>query len=185
MPIIQEAFYIPDDIAVGLASGIYKRVGGVVRWATGAKKGQIVKHLDPISIKKPANSIKQNALKNKKALKITGAIVLTTVAVGSIFVGINYNKQKKFQEAFRDYIEAVRNGDMTLDLIEALEDSLTSIKSIKMSPDELLTLVKYIHDYTMKLAKDNNIEIESSSDNNPIINIQDYLKVQKEIFESA
>lgn len=89
------------------------------------------------------------------------------------------------QETFCDYIKAVRNGNMTLDLIEALEDSMTSIKSIKMCPDELLTLVKYIHDYTMKLAKDNDIEITSTSDNNPIINMQDYLKVQKKIFESA
>lgn len=35
MPIAQEKFYIPDDIAIGLATGQLKRFGGVVRHATG------------------------------------------------------------------------------------------------------------------------------------------------------
>lgn len=50
MDIAQDAFFIPDDIATGLAAGIYRRIGSVVRWVTGPNKGQIVKHLKPIDL---------------------------------------------------------------------------------------------------------------------------------------
>lgn len=50
MAIAQDAFFIPNDIATGLATGIYRRIGSVVRWATGPNKGQIVKHLNPIDL---------------------------------------------------------------------------------------------------------------------------------------
>ena len=50
MAIAQDAYFIPDDIATGLATGIYRRIGSVVRWATGPNKGQIVKHFKPIDL---------------------------------------------------------------------------------------------------------------------------------------
>lgn len=51
MAIAQDAFFIPDDIATGLATGLYRRIGSVVRYAVGPNKGQIVKHLQPIDLK--------------------------------------------------------------------------------------------------------------------------------------
>ena len=51
MAIVQDVFDIPDDIATKLATGVYKRIGSVVRYAVGPKKGQIVKHLKPIDLK--------------------------------------------------------------------------------------------------------------------------------------
>ncbi len=50
MPVIQETFFIPEDIATGLATGVYRRIGGVVRYAVGPNKGQIVKHLDSVTL---------------------------------------------------------------------------------------------------------------------------------------
>ena len=35
MAIAEAAFFIPDDIATGLATGLYRRIGSVVRYATG------------------------------------------------------------------------------------------------------------------------------------------------------
>ena len=32
MAIAQDAFFIPDDIATGLATGLYRRIGSVVRY---------------------------------------------------------------------------------------------------------------------------------------------------------
>lgn len=51
MPIIQEAFDIPNDIMTKLLTGEYRRIGGIIRYATGPNKGQIVKHLEPIDLK--------------------------------------------------------------------------------------------------------------------------------------
>ena len=42
MAIAQDAFYIPNDIATGLATGQYRRIGSVVRYAVGSNKGQIL-----------------------------------------------------------------------------------------------------------------------------------------------
>ena len=42
MAIVQDTFFIPDDIATGLATGLYRRFGGVIRYAAGPNKGQIV-----------------------------------------------------------------------------------------------------------------------------------------------
>ena len=50
MAIAQDAFYIPDDIATGLATGLYRRIGSVVRYAVGLNQGQIVKHLNLIDL---------------------------------------------------------------------------------------------------------------------------------------
>lgn len=50
MAVVTEAFDIPMDIMTKLATGEYRRLGGVVRVAIGPNKGQIVKHLDPIKI---------------------------------------------------------------------------------------------------------------------------------------
>lgn len=51
MAIVQDSFFIPDDIATGLATGLYRKIGSVVRYAVGPNKGQIVKHLQPVNIK--------------------------------------------------------------------------------------------------------------------------------------
>lgn len=51
MAIVQDAFHIPDDIATGLATGLYRRIGSVVRYAIGPNKGQIIKHLQPVDLK--------------------------------------------------------------------------------------------------------------------------------------
>lgn len=51
MAIVQDVFDIPDDIATGLATGVYRRIGSVVRYAVGPNKGQIVKHLKSVNIK--------------------------------------------------------------------------------------------------------------------------------------
>lgn len=42
MAIVQDVFDIPDDIATGLVTGLYRRIGSVVRYAVGPNKGQIV-----------------------------------------------------------------------------------------------------------------------------------------------
>ena len=56
MAVVTEAFDIPMDIMTKLATGEYRRLGGVVRVAIGPNKGQIVKHLDPIKIEQVAQN---------------------------------------------------------------------------------------------------------------------------------
>ena len=78
MPIVQEAFDIPANIAAKILTGEYRRIGGVVRHAIGPNKGQIVKHLEPVNLKvaQEAQGVAAKALQfaknNKKTLIVVG-----------------------------------------------------------------------------------------------------------------
>lgn len=205
MAIVQDAFYIPDDIATGLATGLYRRIGSVVRYAMGPNKGRIVKHLQPIDLKvaEQAQGLGAKVLQfvqyHKKEFSIA------TVGVAFIGVGIwGYNKWKthepkvltEFRASLKIYIDAIRKGNMDIRKIDSLIKALETLKkhkdyekiSIQLTAEDLEVLVSRIYDYTIKLAKDNDVELlddELESYNNAIINLQSYLKVQKRIFAAV
>ena len=202
MAIVQDAFYIPDDIATGLATGLYRRIGSVVRYAMGPNKGRIVKHLQPIDLKaaEQAQGLGDKVLQfvqyHKKEVGIA--------AVGAAFIGVGiwgYNKWKaheprvltEFRASLKIYIDAIRKGYMDIGKIDSLIKAIETLKkhkdyekiSIQLTAEELETLVIRIFDYTIKLAKDNDVKLlddELDSYDNVIINLQSYLKVQKRIF---
>ena len=205
MAIAQDAFYIPDDIATGLATGLYRRIGSVVRYAVGPNKGQIVKHLQPINLKaaEQAQGLGAKALQfvqhHKKEVGIA--------AVGAAVIGAGiwgYNKWKnhepkvltEFRAALKTYIDAIRIGNMDIDKINSLMKALEALKKhkdyekirIQLSAEDLEVLVSRIYNYTIKLAADNAVELsddELNLNNSAIINLQSYLKAQKRIFEVA
>lgn len=208
MAIVQEIFDIPEDIMIKLNTKEYRRIGGVVRYASGPKKGQIVKHLEPVNLKEAidvqgigAKAI-QFAKNNKKAIIIVG--IGTGIAVAG--TGI-YNKLKnrepkvliEFRMALKVYIDAIRKGTLEIEIIDNLRCCLDDIKNhkdyekirIQLSTEEIGILINSIHEYTEKLAKDNVIELTdeekliTSNANRDILNLQDYLKVQRRIFEAA
>ena len=209
MPVVQDAFYIPDDIATGLATGLYRRIGSVVRYAVGPNKGHIVKHLKPIDLKvaEEAQGIGVKALQFVKEHK-TGTII--TVAAAAI-VGTGafvYSKVKnhepkvvtEFRTALRVYIDAIREGNMDIDIINNTMDALEELKqhknyekiSIQLATKDLEVLVGRIYEYTIKLAKDNDVELPEdelrashAKTVGTIINLQNYLKAQKRIFEAT
>lgn len=205
MAIAQDAFYIPDDIATGLATGLYRRIGSVVRYAVGPNKGQIVKHLQPIDLKaaKQAQRLGAKApqfVQHHK--KEVGIAAIGAVVIGAGILG--YNKWKnhepkvltEFRAALKTYIDAIRNGNMNIDKINVLMGALEALKkhkdyekiSIQLSAEDLEVLVGRIYDYTIKLAADNAVDLsddELNLNNGAIINLQSYLKAQKRIFEAA
>ncbi len=50
---------------------------------------------------------------------------------------------------------------------------------------ELAILVGHIREYTVKLAEDNNMEIDVKETDAPIIDLKEYLAMQKRIFNAA
>ena len=209
MAIAQDAFFIPEDIATGLATGLYRRIGSVVRYATGPNKGQIVKHLKPIDLKaaEQAQGAGVGALQFVKQHK--KGTIITVVGAAAVGTGLFvYNKVKKhepkvvteFRASLRVYIDAIRKGDMDIEKISDLMNKLDALKShkdyakisIQLTTEDLEVLVGRIYDYTVKLAKDNQIELteeelyNSNNENkDTIINLQTCLKAQKRIFEEA
>lgn len=209
MPVVQDAFYIPDDIATGLATGLYRRIGSVVRYAVGPNKGQIVKHLKPIDLKvaEEAQGIGVKALqfvkKHKKGTIITVAAAAVVGTGAFVYSKVKNHEPKvvtEFRTALRVYIDAIREGNMDIDIINNTMDALEELKqhknyekiSIQLATEDLEVLVGRIYEYTIKLAKDNDVELPEdelrtshAKTVGTIINLQNYLKAQKRIFEAT
>lgn len=205
MAIVQEAFDIPDNIITGLATGELRRIGGVVRYAVGPHKGQIVKHLKPVDIKEveQAQSIGANILQfaknNKKGLIIGGVITGTASAGGFIYRKLRTREPAvltDFRSALRIYINEIRTGNLKLETINELMSALNAIKDhrdyekfkIELSTEDINVLVNIIYEYTIWFAEKNKIELtkqELNKSDNAILNLQNYLETQKRIFEEA
>lgn len=187
---------------IQLATGEYRRIGSVVRVAIGPNKGRIVKNLEPVKmeqadqIQKVGSKIMQVA-KNRKKELIIGALVTGAITVG----GVVYHKIKSrepevvqnYHAALRDYIDDVRSGKLSMESINCLMDSLEELKQnnnyekikIELTTEELSVLVNRIYEYTIKLAKDNSVDLaddELNSSDNIFLNLQKYLLAQKHIF---
>jgi hypothetical protein len=206
MGIVQDVYDISDEISMKILTGEYIRIGSVVRHNIGKHKGQIVKHLEPVIL-------------NEDNTRGMGARVLqfaknnvTLIEVGleiarAIGTGI-YNKAKKnqepdvvvkFRKALKVYLNAVREGALTMEIITDLMTRLGELKMhsdlkkirIELSTDELDVFVNRMFEYTKKLAADNAIKLTSleketpSQSKNTISNLQRYLEAQKRIFELA
>lgn len=209
MPVVQDAFYIPDDIATGLATGLYRRIGSVVRYAVGPNKGQIVKHLKPIDLQvaEEAQGIGVKALQfvkeHKKGTIITVAAAAIVGTGAFVYSKVKNHEPKvvtEFRTALRVYIDAIREGNMDIDIINNTMDALEELKqhknyekiSIQLATEDLEVLVGRVYEYTIKLAKDNDVELPEgelrashAKTVGTIINLQNYLKAQKRIFEAT
>lgn len=207
MPIVQDAFDIPVDIALGIATGKFQRIGSVVRVAEGVEKGQIVKHLQPVILNNSAagkvakGSV--NLLKrNKKVMIIAGAAVIV-IAGGAAVYKVLKNRQTKELKAVHNkldnYISAIRNGKVDFLVVDELAKALDELRdkrnyekmTFQLSAEELAVIVGHIYTYTRKLVKDNEyvitpeekIYLEKSDD--AIFDLRNYLELQKKVIVNA
>jgi len=207
MAIVQDAYNLTDDILMKILTGEYRRIGSIIRYATGPNKGQIVKHLKPVRMEVAQQAqglgakVIQFAKINKKALIIVGIGTGIAALGGGIYYKIKNHDPEvvtKFRESLKTYINGIREGNLSVDLINDLITSLENLKkhkdyekiSIQLSTEELDVLVNRIFEYTEKLAKDNSIELTEDEHNaqisdGAILNLQRSLKAQKRIFEIA
>lgn len=209
MAIVQDTFFVPDDIATGLATGLYRRFGGVIRYAAGPNKGQIVKHLQPANLKaaEQAQGIVAKAMQfvatHKKEVGIAAiGVIIAGAGIGGYTVWKNHEPKvlTKFRSTLNAYIEAIRTGKMDIEKIDNLMEALESLKihknynkiSIQLTTEDLEILVERIYEYTIKLAQDNCVDLSDgelcpsgTNRNGAIINLQQYLQVQKKVFETT
>ena len=204
MPIIQEAFDIPVDIAMGIATGKLRRIGGVVRVAQGAQKGQIVKHLKPVSVESSSgvSAITKMVKANKKTIIIAGVIVVIIAGGVAIYSVVNSKESKEmriFRERFDDYITAVRNGTIDFVVVDQLHKALLDLKELsknkeikfQLTPEEVNTIIQQIARYTERLIDLNedmcSVEDQytSSPESANVFDLTKYLEIQKRIITEA
>ena len=210
MAIAQDAFYIPDDIAIGLATGLYRRIGSIIRYATGPNKGQIVKHLSPIRLgaAEPARGLGGKSMKfavnHGKNIRL---VAISVALIGTCAWGYaewKYREPKvltEFRASLKAYIEAIRAGNMNVEIVDSLMNVLKELEkhrkyekiSVQLTTEEFEVLVDHIYKYTVKLAKDNSVaptvgkmHHQSSEEGHcAIIDLPRYLVVQKSIFDET
>jgi len=207
MAIVQDCYDLTDDILTKILTGEYRRIGSVVRYATGPNKGQIVKHLKPIKLEKTEEAVNVGAkvlkfVKDNKEFVIVGGVVTVITAAGVVTYKLMTREPKvvkEFRMALKKYVDSIRKGSLNLVTIEELLARLDELKkhkdyekiSVKLTTEELDVLVNRIYEYTVKLAKDNEFELTGknnifeSNKGASIVDLRKYLTVQKNIFSSA
>ena len=211
MAIIQVPMEISDAALAGLLSGDLTRHGGVVR----DNLGHIFEHLKdlptPAQNQKSALVSIADVIKKNKTLIVIGIGVVAVAGGVALYLAdkskrnkqINLPETPKYVEDYNAslcaYLEAVRDGNLDIDTINCLVSDLNTIKEnydsgmikIDFTTEQLDTLVNLVFNYTRKLAEANSIEFIElrepvySSEEKTLVDLQRYLKVQKQIFEMA
>ena len=179
---------IPNDIQKSLESGIYKQFGSVIR----NNKGQIIKHLKTVDFSKDTT----NKLISNKAIKV-GLIGAGVLAVGGVgyygYRSIQMNSvSKTLIKRLTQYLIAAQKGELTEKDIDKFLNFLNKneslLKKLELDTylDELFELVKT---YTEQFAEANNYVYHNetkrkTNHTDKIINLKEYLKVQKNIYSS-
>ena len=183
---------VPDDIYDDILSGSLELYGLV-------KDGEhkVRKHLP--TIKNAAETGAKKAFEVVKAHKGASIVVGSVIAVGTGVAitasCISYNKKKKevvfFNECLESYYSSIKNGVLNNEIIDNLIHSLDILEekkiSVKMSPTKLSAIIFSVFDYTNKLAEANNqkVKISKPKKKDNIIDIREYLEIQKDIILSA
>ena len=207
----QVAFEVPAEIALGLATGKYVQWGGVVR--DGA--GHIVKHLKPADVQNGANKALQIADQAAQLAKQNRKVAIAALAVagvaavgGGIYAGMTHVRHSKedamrkrrmadFSAAFSEYLKALGDGELTVEMIGRLEDAISALNddkegfTVEIKDDQFEDIVKSVRDYTERLSKANGEKAPNvilglfEKKSNDVEGLRECLNTQREILVRA
>ena len=200
MPVVPIYLNIDDRTYAGVKAGALELCG----LAKNVDNKRIAKHIPAV-----ADAAKDGAAKaidfireHKRGTLVIGGILSVGGATAGTVGYISHRKQRKldkqFGEALQNYLEAARNGDLTLDILNALISAIEAVEqanpnksiNLNVSTSQFSELIHCIFDYTLRLAEANNFNAQ-------IINrpkyfkkktaddLKYYLNMQRQIFEQA
>ena len=200
MPVVPIYLNIDDRTYAGVKAGALELCG----LAKNVDNKRIAKHIPAV-----ADAEKDGAAKaidfireHKRGTLVIGGILIVGGATAGTVGYISHRKQRKldkqFGEALQNYLEAARNGDLTLDILNALISAIEAVEqanpnksiNLNVSTSQFSELIHCIFDYTLRLAEANNFNAQ-------IINrpkyfkkktaddLKYYLNMQRQIFEQA
>lgn len=211
MPVMQVSLDVSQAVFDGLMSGDYTRHGGVVRGVGGA----IVTHLQDADVPDVITDpeVRRRAV---QALLSRNGLIAIGIGVAVAGGGVAYLALKKrknqraieleasesvvaYNRALAAYLEAVRDGALTEELLDNLVAALDTVQisahegsiSIDFSGEQARTLVNMIVDYTRQLAEANEFVMEAPEASEPgsmeesVVDLRHYLQIQKQIFKRA
>ena len=199
MPVVNVNLVLDDATYQGVMDGALE-LCGIVK----DQKHRVRKHLPTVfdSAKEGAAKAVDLVRNHKKELIIVGGLVI----VGGAVVGtISYFTQKEkrqakkqFGKSLQVYLNAAQNGSLTVDILDALVSDLDTIARLyngkdvplNISAKNLTALLNSIYEYTQQFAQANNVKTYDITapkrfKKNTILDLQQYLKAQREILSKV
>ena len=200
MPVVPIYLDIDEKTYAGVKAGVLELCG----LAKNVDNKRVAKHIPAV-----ADAAKEGASKafdfirvHQKGTIIVGGVLVVSGAVAGTVGYIAHRKQRKLDKQFgialQEYLDSARNGTLNIEILDTLICSIETIEkdnpkksiNLNISVAQFGDLINCIFDYTMRLAKANNINTQSI--NRPKYftkktadDLKYYLNMQKQIFEQA
>ena len=200
MPVMNVNLVLDDAIYAGVKAGIYE-LGGLVK---NADNKRVKKHLPTVvdATKEGAAKAIDMIREHKKGLLVIGGVLIVGGAVAGTVTYISQKDKikakKKFGETLEVYLNAAKEGTLTSNLIDDLLASIEIVSKfskdgavpINLTSKQLYSLFNSIYDFTKRMADANNvttkgIKAPSKLSKSKILDLQNYLVMQKQILDNA
>lgn len=200
MPVVPIYLDIDEKTYAGVKAGVLELCG----LAKNVDNKRVAKHIPAV-----ADAAKEGASKavdfirvHQKGTIIVGGVLVIGGAVAGTVGYISHRKQRKLDKQFgialQEYLDSARNETLNIEILDTLICSIETIEkdnpkksiNLNISVAQFGDLINCIFDYTMRLAKANNISTQSI--NRPKYfkkkttdDLKYYLNMQKHIFEQV
>ena len=200
MPVMNVNLVLDDATYAGVKAGIYE-LGGLVK---NADNKRVKKHLPTVvdATKEGAAKAIDMIREHKKGLLVIGGVLIVGGAVAGTVTYISQKDKikakKKFGETLEVYLNAAKEGTLTSNLIDDLLASIEIVSKfskdgavpINLTSKQLYSLFNSIYDFTKRMADANNvttkgIKAPSKLSKSKILDLQNYLVMQKQILDNA
>lgn len=198
MPVVNVNLVLDDATYRGVMDGALELCGMIKD-----QNHRVRKHLPTVfdSAKEGAAKAIDLVRNHKKGLIIVGGLVI----VGGAVIGtVSYFTQKEkrlakkqFGKSLQIYLDAAQNGTLTVDILDSLISDLEAVSKLykeeiplNISTKNLTALLNSIYNYTQQFAQANNvntydIRVPKRFKKNTILDLKQYLTIQKEILTKA
>ena len=200
MPVMNVNLVLDDSTYAGVKAGIYE-LGGLVK---NADNKRVKKHLPTVvdATKEGAAKAIDMIREHKKGLLVIGGVLIVGGAVAGAVTYISQKDKikakKKFGETLEVYLNAAKEGTLTSNLIDDLLASIEIVSKfskdgavpVNLTSKQLYSLFNSIYDFTKRMADANNvttkgIKAPSKLSKSKILDLQNYLVMQKQILDNA
>lgn len=200
MPVINVKLLVDDKTYAGIQTGVVELCG----MAKNVGNKRVVKHIPAV-----ADAAKEGAAKaidfireHKKGTLVIGGVLIVGGAVagtvGYISTRDKRKREKEFAKNLQTYLDAAKEGELTIEILDSLINSLEALSNddpskavnLKIAASQFSDLIHCIFDFTIRLAETNNIN--PAFVRKPKIwkkktyaDLHYYLDMQKTIFEQV